>query len=640
MCGIAGIFNLNHSIYPELDRHLKIMNKIQSHRGPDDERIWVHQDRFIGFGHRRLSIIDLDRGQQPMTDDYGNWIVYNGEIYNFIELRKELGENNFKTKSDTEVILLAYRKWGEDCVNHFRGMFAFALWDETKQLLFCARDRFGIKPFYYMLINSVFYFASEVKSFLPFLSDIKTDLKSLKDYLVFQFILDGKTLFEGINELLPAHTITLNNGMMKIQKYWEVYYEIDFNHTSKYFTENLKSLIYESIALHIRSDVPIGTYISGGIDSSTIAAITSKLQKSNDFLGFTGKFSAFGENYDESKYAYLIAKEKNIILKEIDITSKDFIENISKVIYYLDYPVAGPGSFPQYMVSSLASKYRKVALGGQGGDEIFGGYVRYLIAYFEQCIKGAIEGTLNNGNFVVTYESIIPNLSYLYDYKPLLKTFFEDGLFESIEKRYFRLINRAPGLKNEINWNVLNDYSPYESYRKIFLGNNVKKTAYFDSMTHFDFKTLLPALLHVEDRMSMAHGLESRVPLLDHKIVEFTATIPADIKFKDGKLKKIFINAIKDELPDIILNRNNKMGFPVPLSEWLSKDINNFVKDIFLTQKNKKREIFNTDEILQNIDKETKFGRKIWGLLSLELWYQEFQDKAYSYKQLLKEQIQ
>lgn len=637
MCGIAGIINTKQEKYNSLAYHLKVMNDLQAHRGPDGHHIWVHEQEFIGFAHRRLSIIDLDSGDQPMKAPNGNWITYNGEIYNYIELRDQLGKANFKTTSDTEVILKAYEKWGEECVNHLRGMFAFVIWDEQEQKVFCARDRFGIKPFYYAQVDDKFYFASEVKSLLPFLPEMKTDLKSLKDYFVFQLCLDNKTLFDGVQELLPAHCLSIKNQNLTIRKYWEVYYNIDFSHSAQYFVDHLRELVAESVKFHIRSDVPVGSYISGGVDSSSIASLASDFKTDNEqFMGFIGKFAAYGNSFDETNYARSLAKMKGIDLKEIDINSQDFIDNIRKVIYHLDYPVAGPGSFPQYMVSSLAAQHRKVVLGGQGGDEIFGGYVRYLIAYFEQCMKGAIEGTLTNGNYVVTYESIIPNLKYLKNYKPLFKKFFSKGLFESLDKRYFRLINRAPDLTNEVNWDLLGDYQPFESFEKIFHGENVQKSAYFDSMTHFDFKTLLPGLLQVEDRMSMAHGLESRVPLLDHKIVEFAATIPADIKFKDGKLKKTFINSVKDTLPPEIVNREDKMGFPVPLSDWLKNDANDFVMDIFTVQKAKNRPIFNTEQILNSLKKEAKFARNIWGMLSLELWHQEFHDKSAYYKNLIK----
>lgn len=626
MCGIAGIFSIKEEEYNSLERHLTVMNKIQSHRGPDGEGIWFNKNKTAGFAHRRLSIIDLDTGSQPMSDVYNNTIVYNGELYNYLELKQELKDYPYQTTSDTEVILAAYLKWGSDCILHFKGMFSFAIWDEKKGSLFCARDRFGIKPFYYSVINNVFYFSSEAKTLLPFLGGAKTNIEALNDYLTFQFVLDGKTLFQGINELLPAHKILIEKGQLTIKRYWQVFYNLDEQHTEKYFIEKIRELLHNSVKMHTRSDVEVGAYLSGGIDSSIVASIASKNLNYNSFQAFIGKFS-FSEAFDETKYARALAEMRGITLHELDINSNDFINNISKIIYHLDYPVAGPGSFPQYMVSKMAAENLKVVLGGQGGDEIFGGYVRYLIAYFEQCIKGAIDNTLQNGNYVVTYESIIPNLSALKNYKPMLKEFWRDGLFEELDKRYFRLINRAITFNKEINWNELGYYSSYETFRKLFYENNVKRESYFDSMTNFDFKTLLPALLHVEDRVSMAHGLESRVPFLDHELIELVATIPANIKFKDGTLKRILINSLKDELPPAILNRKDKMGFPVPLDEWFKTSLKSFVFDIFNSQRAKERQYFNSEEILKGISSEPKFGRKIWGLLSLELWNREFVDK-------------
>ena len=608
------------------------MNDLLRHRGPDGEGTWQHARRCAGFAHRRLSIIDLSTGDQPMTDPAGNWITYNGEIYNYIELREELGAANFKTTSDTEVILAAYRKWGADCVTHLRGMFAFAIWDEVRQALFCARDRFGIKPFYYMTVGDTFYFASEVKALLPFVDRIETDLEGFKDYMAFQFCLAGKTLFKNISELLPGHTLTVANGKVAIKRYWEVYYDLDFDHTPRYFEEKLRRLLPESVNLHLRADVPVGAYLSGGLDSSTIASLASS-QTNGDFAAFTGKFS-FSRDYDESRYARELAEWRGFSLFEIDITAQDFIENISKVIYHLDYPVAGPGSFPQYMVSQLAAKHRKVVLGGQGGDEIFGGYTRYLIAYFEQCIKAAIDGTINNGNFVVTYESIIPNLTALHNYKPLLQEFWREGLFEDMDRRYFRLINRASLLDDEVRWELLGDYSPFETFQSVFNGSNVGNESYFDRMTHFDFKTLLPALLQVEDRVSMAHGLESRVPFLDHQIVEFAATMPADVKFKDGTMKQVVKDAFRPVLPESILNRKDKMGFPTPLTEWINGEARDFVQDSLSTRNALSRDFVDNRKLIADLEKEPKFGRKVWGLLCLELWQQEFHDKAGEFKRL------
>ena len=405
MCGIAGIVEFNN-LDEKLQSKLEVMGNILAHRGPDDKGIWIHENLNIGFTHRRLSIIDLSMaGKQPMSDNGGNWIIFNGEIYNYKQIGLELNVNQFKSKSDTEIILLAYRKWGRKCLNKFRGMFAFVIWDEDKKELFCARDHFGIKPFYYFTYGEKFYFASEIKALLPFKPEIKTNKEGFKDYLTFQLCLNGKTLFEGIEELKPASFLTFSKNKLRIQTYWEVFYEPDFSKSEKYFQKKFTELLTNSVQAHMVGDVPVGAYISGGYDSSSIGSIANSFSNGN-FIGFTGKFSKHGEQFDESIYASLVANQNNFELKSIDISSNDFIDNISKVIYHLDHPVAGPGSFSQYMVSKLASKYMKVVVGGQGGDEIFGGYARYVISYLEQCLKAAIDGTYKDGNFVVTIESI------------------------------------------------------------------------------------------------------------------------------------------------------------------------------------------------------------------------------------------
>ena len=631
MCGIAGVVSLPLQPLPGLEGRLRVMNDLQKHRGPDGHDVWCHPRAVAGLAHRRLSIIDLTTGDQPMCDAAGNWVAYNGEIYNYLELRAELG-GDFRTTSDTEVILRAYQRWGEDCVQHFRGMFAFALWDEARHCLFCARDRFGIKPFYYTVVGQDLYFASEVKALLPFVDQIQTDLEGFKDYLTFQFPLAGKTLFAGIQELLPAHTLRVAQGQVAARRYWEVYYHLDLDHTSKYFVERLRALLSDSVNVHLRSDVPLGAYVSGGLDSSIVASL-ARQYSNGAFLGFNGKFS-WGPEYDESRYARALTEYAGMELHEVDITPADFLANIGRVIYHLDYPVAGPGSFPQYMVSQLAGRHRKVVLGGQGGDEIFGGYTRYLIAYFEQCIKAAIDGTMHAANFVVTYESIIPNLSALRQYKPLLQEFWREGLFEDMDRRYFRLINRAPQLGDEIRWDALGPYSPYETFHGIFHGENVGPQSYFDQMTHFDFKTLLPALLQVEDRMSMAHGVESRVPLLDHPLVEFAATIPANVRFKDGTMKNVFKDAIEPHLPEIIVTRTDKMGFPTPLTDWVKGPAREFVQDVFASQPALTRPLVDNRRVLQKLTREAKFGRTIWGFLCLELWQQAFHDRQAEFRRL------
>jgi asparagine synthase (glutamine-hydrolysing) len=634
MCGIAGILDTRGGYIPDLRASLEVMNDLQQHRGPDGRRTWVDPASVIGFGHMRLSIIDIDGGAQPMCDEAGDWITYNGEIYNYLELRDELGRDTFRTASDTEVILAAYRRWGTDCVQHLRGMFAFALWDPHRRQLFCARDRFGIKPFYYTQVGDRFYFASEAKALLPFVREIATDRDALKEYLAFQFCLGERTLFKDIRQLPPGHWLQVSNGVVSTRRYWEVYYDLDFTHTAAYFDEQLRAAAEDSVRLHIRSDVPIGAYVSGGIDSSVVASMAKK-HHPDDLVGFTGRFDE-GPEYDESGYAETVGREAGFDVKILTIRPSDFVDNIRKVIFHLDYPTAGPGSFPQYMISQFAARDRKVVLGGQGGDEVFGGYTRYLIAYFEQCIKAAIDGTMRSGNFVVTYESIIPNLTALRQYKPLLQEFWRDGLFGPMDLRYFRLVNRAPSLGDEINWHALGDYSPLDTFREIFNGENVRKESYFDLMTHFDFKTLLPALLQVEDRVSMAHGLESRVPLLDHPLVELAATIPADIKFRNGQLKHVMKTAFERYIPNAVLARTDKMGFPTPITEFTKHQARGFIRDVFSSPNARSREMINNTVVVERLDAEPRFGRKIWGLLSLELWQQEFHDREAHYKQLVK----
>jgi asparagine synthase (glutamine-hydrolysing) len=639
VCGIAGMIRLDGDPIPSLTSGLAVMNDLLRHRGPDGEGSWIHPERSVGFTHRRLSIIDLETGQQPMTDSVGNWITYNGEIYNYIELRERLGgRSGYRTTSDTEVILRAYARKGRESVRDLRGMFAFGLWDERKRTLFCARDRFGIKPFYYAIVDRTFLFASEAKALLPFLPAIETDVDGLKDYLTFQFCLGGKTLFKGIRELPPGHFLEVRDGTVHIERYWDVYYRLDWDHTMTYFSEQTRALLDESVSLHLRSDVPVGAYMSGGLDSSIVATLASAHAKA--LLGFNGKFLE-GDAYDESRYAQDVAKQCGFVLHEAAITPNDFVDSIERVIYHLDYPVAGPGSFPQFIVSRLAAEHRKVVLGGQGGDEVFGGYARYLIAYFEQCIKAAIDGTMRGGNFVVTYESIIPNLVALRAYKPLLQEFWREGLFDEADRRYYRLINRANTLRGEINWELLGPYEPFDTFREIFRGENVGKQSYFDAMTHFDFKTLLPALLQVEDRVSMAHGLESRVPFLDHPVVELAATMPADVKFKDGHMKHVLHESLGPLLPPSVRERADKMGFPVPLQDWLREPgpVRDFVRDVFSSRAALDRSLVNNRDVVSQLDREPKYGRKIWGLLSLELWQRTFHDRSAHFQKLTREEV-
>lgn len=629
MCGIAGIIDLKGGRIARLDDLLSLADRYLSHRGPDGHASWVAHHGACGLLHRRLAIIDLSAsGRQPMAGPNGTVISYNGEIYNYIELRRELvGHWTFKSTSDTEVILAAYERWGTACLEHLRGMFAFALWDERNKRLFCARDRFGIKPFYYSETGGRLYFASEAKALLPFLPGIATDSEALAEYLTFQYTIGEKTLFQNAHQLLPGHFLVVENGRVTTARYWDVRYDIDWSSDEAHFSKRLRELLDDSVKHHLRSDVPVGAYISGGIDSSLAAIMAARAEKQNR-LGFHGRFMQH-PGYDESAYAKIAAASADIELHIADIEASDFTSHFQDLIWHLDFPVAGPGSFPQFMVSELAAKHVKVVIGGQAGDELFGGYARYLVAYFEQCIKAAIEGTYKNGNYIVTIESIVPNLGLLREYKPMIREFWRDGVFDELDARYFRLIDRSSDMEDEVDWRSLDKSRVFAAFRDIFNNrNNVAHESYFDKMTHFDFKCLLPALLHVEDRMSMAHGLESRVPFLDHPLVEFAATAPANVKFAGGDTKHWLKQTFDDVLPAEIVGRRDKMGFPVPLKEWFASDLKDFVNDLFRSQAARSRALFNADAVLANFDKGGRFSRKIWGLMSLEMWHRTFHDKA------------
>jgi asparagine synthase (glutamine-hydrolysing) len=638
MCGIAGIVSINGTPVPRLDAALTVLSNLVAHRGPDDDGIWTSASKHAGLAHCRLAIIDLSpAARQPMAGAGAAIITYNGEIYNYLELRSELQPGwSFRSNSDTECILAAYDREGAACLERLRGMFAFAIWDERRKRLFCARDRFGIKPFYYAIVGDLFVFASEAKALLPFLPEIETDPEALAEYLTFQYTIGEATLFRRVKQLLPGHALVVEDGAVRVWRYWDVHYDIDTDHNARYFERRLVELFDDSVRLHLRSDVPVGAYVSGGVDSSLIAILAGATEGGVANC-FHGRFTEF-PGYDESEYAAISAERAGARLHIIDITARHFRDHIADVLYHLDFPVAGPGSFPQFIVSQLAARHLKVVLGGQGGDEILGGYARYLLAYFEQCIKAALDGTYKNGNFVVTIESIVPNLGLLREYNPLMQEFWRDGLFGGLDERYFRLVDRSTDMAAEVDWAALDKDRVFAEFLAIFNNqSNVCKEAYFDKMTHFDFKCLLPALLQVEDRMSMAHGLESRVPLLDHPLIEFLATVPADVKFEGGRMKHLLKLAYAEVLPRAIAERRDKMGFPVPLKEWFLGELRDFVEDTFRSSHARQRPFIKADAVLANFASAARFSRKVWGLLCLELWHQIFHDRAAHYRCMLAE---
>lgn len=626
MCGIVGIINKNkEAVSSQL---LTAMAATIHHRGPDEDGIFVHNN--VGFFHKRLSIIDLSTGQQPMTFEDCT-IIYNGEIYNYIELREELIKKNhvFKTTSDTEVILHLYKQYGDDFVNQLNGMFAFIIFDKTKNRLLIARDHFGIKPLYWYQDKEKIVLASEIKAVLahPGIA-AEPDDDNLCEYLTFQFILGEGTMFKNIAKVKPGHYINIDLDSWKTNevKYWIPDFNIDQFHTEEYFIVELQKILDETISQQLRSDVAIGTYLSGGLDSSLVTIMASKFLN-KPLKSFSGAFNE-GPEFNELEYARIAAKAANAELFEVFPTEQEFIDLLPKLIYHLDEPVAGPGLFPQYIVSRLASKHVKVILGGQGGDEIFGGYARYMIAYLEQAIKGAIFESNEEAEHIVSLASILPNLPSLKQYIPMMKGFWKADAFEPMDRRYYNLLNRMGSTAGFLSADITEkckDKAIFNKFSHYF--NDPDTKSYFNKMTHFDMQGSLPGLLQVEDRVSMSVSIESRVPLLDRRIVDLISRMPAGMKFKGGEMKYLLKKTIKNVMPEKIFKRKDKMGFPVPLHLWSKNKGKDFIMDILLSQKAKERNILNTNHIEKIISEEQPFSRGLWGILSLELWYNQFIDQ-------------
>lgn len=633
MCGIAGIIDSRDS-RESLQMRIKHMKVALQHRGPDDEGSYFDADSPVVLGHRRLAIIDPEHGKQPMSTQDGQiTVIFNGAIYNYLELRRELISRGhpIRSFSDTEVLLYAYREWGEKCVERFHGMFAFAIWDRNKQILFCARDRIGIKPFYYYFDGQCLVFASEIKAILA-AGGIKpaVETEALQDYITFQMSLGEKTLFKNIKKLEAGYQLIakprFGSVEINIQQYWDIAFSIDENHDEAYFVDHLASLLEDSIHQHLRSDVPLGAHLSGGLDSSAIVCLAAPILKGVSFKTFTGAFRE-GPQFDETHYAKLIAEFSGAEYQEVYVPGDELATTLPKLMYCMDEPTAGPGLIPQYYVSKLAAQHVKVVLGGQGGDEIYLGYARYLVAYLEKCLYAGIYQTASSDPYAISLETIAQSLPLLQTYKPMLQHFWREELFAADDRRYFRLVDRSEGMRDLFKPDVFSGYSSFESFKQIF--NRPDSSSLLNKMTYFDTKASLPALLHVEDRVSMAVSLESRVPLLDHRLVEFMATIPPNIKFSNGRAKHLFKTALQNILPKPILERKDKMGFPVPLNQWLQGHSKEFVADILFSQRTSQRGLYNIQQIENIYKNEHQFSRVIWGLLCLELWHRIYIDGEY-----------
>lgn len=626
MCGIVAIINKNRR---DVDFNLlSVMAETLHHRGPDEEGHFIEGN--VGFYHKRLSIIDLVTGRQPMKSN-GLTVVFNGEIYNYVELRESLKRlgHSFQTQSDTEVILRMYAEYGPSFVDRLNGMFAFLIYDKKQKRILAARDHFGIKPLYYYQDESHLLFSSEIKALLKHPA-VKTvaDEDAIRDYLTFQFVLGDITLFKGIRKVPPGHYQIIDLPSMKVGsfKYWEPKFAVDTHHSEKYFIDELQSLLHDTVRIQMRSDVPLGAYLSGGMDSSIVAVLAASKYPGR-LKTFTGAFRE-GREFNETVYAREVAGTCGAEVFEVYPTEKEFIELLPRLIYHMDEPAAGPGLFPQYMVSRLAAGQVKVVLGGQGGDEIFGGYARYVVAYLEQALKGAIFETNEEGEHIVSLNSILPNLPCLRQYVPMLAEFWKRDAFEPMDRRYFALIDRNGGRLTLFDRGLLSETHHddiFTRFQQIF--NHPETMSYYNKMIHFDMVASLPGLLQVEDRVTMANSLESRVPFLDHRISDLVTSMPPAMKFRGAEMKHILKKAVKDFVPKRILERKEKMGFPVPLHIWARNEAKGFFREVLLSKGCRERGMFNIAEVEKLIQEENAFGRRLWGLLNLELWFETFIDR-------------
>jgi len=632
VCGIVGIYHFTKQ--PVAEENLKRMINVIRHRGPDDAGFKVVHH--VGLGHCRLSIIDLSpAGHQPMTnEDQTLWISYNGEIYNYKELRAELMEkgHHFKSQTDTEVILHAFEQWGKDCVHKFNGMFAFCIWNMAKQEFFLARDRIGIKPLYYYQDNQKFIFASEIKAMLEDNTIERIpNLEAIHDYLIFNYQINDHTFFHNIFSLPAGYRLVVNEEGIISERYWNLLENSDTERlTEKQLNENLFHLLTDSVKLRLHSDVPIGAHLSGGLDSSTIVTLMN-MNLTDRVNTFTGRF-AEGEQFDESYYATLLAKKYDLIQHFVEPSLDNFISEFSKIVWLLDQPTVGVGVFPQYFVCKLAKQWVTVVLGGQGGDELFGGYVWYQKALSENCLFSLGSKLSHDGK--ARGKVGLQYLSTL-GYKEFLSAFVRRN-FVDFETRFARIRLKLRSERErrkllatnflESIENVTIEDRTKEAFDDIRVDNFVKK------MMYWDVKYFLAGLLTVEDRTSMAVSLESRVPLLDYRIVEFAFNLPARYKFNGFHNTKLIVkNIMKSYLPDEIINRKDKIGFTVPISRWLRTGLKDYTTALLFSEKFKNRNLFN-QEFIENLVRKHLHQVKdnsnlLWSLLNLETWFRIFIDK-------------
>ena len=630
MCGIAGLVASDHLGIDDRAR-LRAMRDIISHRGPDDAGEFV--DGQAALGHRRLSIVDLAAGHQPLSnEDETIWIVFNGEIYNHASVRPglEAAGHRYRTRSDTETIIHAYEQWGDGCVDHLRGMFAFAIWDAPKRRLLLARDRLGVKPLYWALAANRLLFASEIKSILESgLVRAEAEERRLPELLSTRYLSGAETLFKGIHRLLPGHTLVFEHGQISVREYWDVptgrgderLANISEQDAIREFRERLE----EAVRIRLMADVPLGMFLSGGLDSSAIAAMMAgMIDRPLQTFSVAFKDRAFSE----LDYARQVSTAIKADAHEVVIDDTDFFGALPRLIWHEDEPIAHPSSVPLYFVSELASRHVKVVLTGEGSDELLAGYAKYPKALVNWRAGGAYKVLPPPVRSWIA-ETVVPHL-------PSQMRRYAQRSFVSMERTpeamffdNFAAINLAR--QQTLLSRRFAAASPTEAYgpsRHYFDAPNGRSTL-LDRLLYTDLKTYLVELLMKQDQMSMAASIESRVPFLDHKLVEFAAGLPRRMKLRGFTTKWILREAVRSLLPAEILSRP-KMGFPVPFAIWMRGGWNDVARDVLLDTRSRQRGIIDPRAVEQLLSAhrsgDAEGGDAIWSLVNLELWYRTFVD--------------
>lgn len=625
MCGIAGILAVDGRERIDAAGLLR-MRDVLSHRGPDDRGLYLGGR--VGFAHRRLSIIDLASGRQPMCSEDGRvWITYNGEIYNFRQLRERLAAQGvrFRTNSDTEVLLRAYERYGEDCVDHLRGMFAFAIWDGHRDRLFLARDRLGIKPLYYLYTGRLLLFASEIKALLAAgVARPQLNVAALPEYLANRYIAGEETFYCGIRKLLPAHVLTWSarEGLRR-RRYWCLPAPDEGGaQTMSGYAREIRLRLEEAVDAHLVSDVPLGVLLSGGMDSSGLAGLVARMRR-EPVKTFSVGFEE--SRFSELKWARLAAEASQTEHHEAVVGAADFFGHLPRLVWHEDEPIAFPSSVPLYFISELARRHVKVILTGEGADELFLGYERYRV-------------TAWNMRLSAPYSALVPR-AVRRGVGRLVR-----GLPEALSRYGRRSFLALPGGIRSLFYENFSVFAPELQERLLAAaGGTTERDPYGEAMHAFegapgsllermsaaDLQTYLVELLMKQDQMSMAASLESRVPFLDHRFVEYVATIPGRYKLSGWRTKAVLRRALSDVTPAAIVRRR-KMGFPTPLPVWLRGRFAPFASELVAGPRARARGLFNADEQRRLVEEHRRGERnnadRLWLLMNLEIWQRIFID--------------